>query len=67
MYDFYNTDFKFIEVNLYSKNSFLIYFEAYIVIVLFLGIYKLGLSSIYLKENLATPKIIEKRTIEEKI
>ncbi len=41
--------------------------NAYIVMLFVLGIYKLGLSSIYPREYLTIPPIIEKSTMHEKM
>ena len=62
-------DLWFVEVNLYSKNFYPSwkFFEDYIVIDFVWGIYNSGLSSMYLRENLTTPRMTEKRIIEEKI
>ena len=41
--------------------------KAYVVMSFVIGIYKSGLSFMYLREYLTTPPIIEKSTITEKI
>ena len=56
-------DLKFFEVNLYAKNFLLISSDVHVDQSFVLGIYKSGLSSIYLREYLTTPPIIEKRKI----
>ena len=66
MYDLYKIDLIFVEVNLYLKIhiDFLqdLYCQKFV-----LGIYNLGLSSMYLREYVTTPPITEKRIITEKV